>query len=52
VIIPSAMRGQTVFHGVHRNLKHKSVVACISAAGEYMTPFLFAPSLTTPWRRN
>jgi hypothetical protein len=24
VIIPSAMRGQTILHGVHRNLKHIS----------------------------
>jgi hypothetical protein len=39
VIVPSAMRGQTIFHSVHRNLKHISVVACISAAGEHMTPF-------------
>jgi hypothetical protein len=39
VIVPSAMRGQTIFHGIHRNLKHVSVVACISAAGEHMTPF-------------
>jgi hypothetical protein len=48
VIVPSAMRGQTIFHGVHRNLKRISVVACISAAGEHMTPFLFALSLTMP----
>jgi hypothetical protein len=39
VIVPSAMRGQTIFHGVHRNLKQISVVTCISAAGEHMTPF-------------
>jgi hypothetical protein len=39
VIVPSAMKEQTIFHGVHRNLKHISVVACISAAGEHITPF-------------
>jgi hypothetical protein len=39
MIITSAMKGQTNFHGVHRNLKHLSVVACISAASEHMTPF-------------
>jgi hypothetical protein len=33
------MKWQTIFHGVHRNLQHVSVVACISAAGEHMTPF-------------
>jgi hypothetical protein len=32
MIVPSAMRGQTIFHGVNRNLKHISVVVCISAA--------------------
>jgi hypothetical protein len=50
VIVPSATRGQTIFHGVQRNLKHISVMACIPAAGEHMTPFLFALSFTTPWR--
>jgi hypothetical protein len=39
VIIPSAMKAQTIFHGVHRNLKHISIVTCISAAGEHMTLF-------------
>jgi hypothetical protein len=39
VIVPSAMRGQTIFHGIHRQLKHMSVVACISAPGEHMAPF-------------
>jgi hypothetical protein len=28
-----------IFHGVHRNPKHISVVACIFAAGEHMAPF-------------
>jgi hypothetical protein len=40
VIVVSTMRGQIIYHAVHRNLKHISVVACISPAGEYMTPFL------------
>jgi hypothetical protein len=34
------MRGQTIYHAVHRNSKHISVVACISAAGKHMMPFL------------
>jgi hypothetical protein len=41
------MKGQTIFHDVHRNLKHVSVVACISAAGEHMTPF-FVSSQVSP----
>jgi hypothetical protein len=40
------MRGQTIFHGVNRNLKHISLVVCISAAGEHMRPFLVS-SLAT-----
>jgi hypothetical protein len=40
VIVPLAMRGQRIFHSVHRNLKHISAVTCISAAGEHMTPFM------------
>jgi hypothetical protein len=40
VIVPSTMRGQTIYHPAHRNLKHISVAACISAAGEHMTLFL------------
>jgi hypothetical protein len=43
VIVPLAMKGSTIFPGVHRNVKQISVVACISAAGEHMTPF-FASS--------
>jgi hypothetical protein len=41
------MTGQTIYHAVHRNLKHMSVVACISAAGEQMTPFLGCPQGNT-----
>jgi hypothetical protein len=40
VIVPSTMRGQTIYHAVHRNLKHISIVVCISAASEHMTSFL------------
>jgi hypothetical protein len=37
VIVPVSMAGQTIHHGVHRNLKHISVVCCVSASGESMT---------------
>jgi hypothetical protein len=37
VIVPSTMKGHRIYHTVHRNLKHISVAACISAAGEHMT---------------
>jgi hypothetical protein len=59
VIVPSAMREETIYHAVHRNLKHISIVACISAAGEHMTPFLVSSQgnatverkLTIEWLR-
>jgi hypothetical protein len=38
VIVPAMMRGQTIFHGVQRNLKHISLLVGISAAGELMAP--------------
>jgi hypothetical protein len=38
VIVPLAMKGQTIFYGVRRNLKHLSVVVFISVTGEHMTP--------------
>jgi hypothetical protein len=46
VIIPSAMREQKIFHGIHRRLKHISVVRCISAGGDHMIPFLVSSRAT------
>jgi hypothetical protein len=40
VILSSMMREQTIDHDAHRNLKHISVMACISAACKHMTPIL------------
>jgi hypothetical protein len=40
VIVPSTMRNETIFHGIHGWLKHVSVVACISASGDHMIPFV------------
>jgi hypothetical protein len=39
VIMTSTMRGQTIFQEIHQNLKHTSIVACISSVGEHMTSF-------------
>jgi hypothetical protein len=41
VIVPSAMREQKIFYGIHCRLKYISVVLCISAGGGHMIPFLF-----------
>jgi hypothetical protein len=35
------------FHDVHRNLKHISVVPCISAAGEHITPFFVSSQVNS-----
>jgi hypothetical protein len=40
VIIPSAMREQKIFHGIHRGLKYISMITCMSAGGDHMIPFL------------
>jgi hypothetical protein len=40
VILPVSITNQTIHHGVHRNLKHMSVICCVSAAGEFLTPFV------------
>jgi hypothetical protein len=34
------MRGQTIHHEISRTVKHISVIACISAAGESLTPYI------------
>jgi hypothetical protein len=40
VVVSVSMTDQTSHHGVHRNLKHMSVICCVSAAGESLTPFV------------
>ena len=40
VIVPQSMRGQTIHHKLNRGLKHVSVIACVSAAGESLTPYI------------
>jgi hypothetical protein len=40
VIIPRSSRGQTIHHKINRRLSHLSVIACVSAAGESLTPYI------------
>jgi hypothetical protein len=40
VIVPKSMGEQTVHHKVNRNLKHVSVITCISAVGETLVPYI------------
>jgi hypothetical protein len=46
VIVPSVMRQQKIFHGIHHGLKHISVVTCISAGGDHMISFLVSCQAT------
>jgi hypothetical protein len=40
VIGPSTMCGQTIHHEISRTVKHISVIACISSAGESLNPYI------------
>jgi hypothetical protein len=40
VIVPKTMDGQTIHHRVSRNVKHISIITCISAGGESLTPYI------------
>jgi hypothetical protein len=45
VIVLVAMTDQTIHHSVRRNLKHMSMICCVSAAGEPLTPFVVSSHL-------
>jgi hypothetical protein len=40
VIALATMFGQTIYHGVSRNVKHISVIACLSAAGQSLLHYI------------
>jgi hypothetical protein len=40
VIVPATMCGQTIPHEIPRIVKHISVIACVSAARESLTPYI------------
>jgi aspartate-semialdehyde dehydrogenase len=40
------MRDENIFHGIHRGLEHISVVACISASGDHMMPFVVSSQIS------
>jgi hypothetical protein len=47
VIVPATMRGQTIHHEISRTMKHVSVIACISAAGESLIPYIITSQAPT-----
>jgi hypothetical protein len=40
MIVPESLWDQAIHRKVNRNLKHISIIACISAAGESLTPYI------------
>jgi hypothetical protein len=40
VVIPKSMSEQTIHHKINRNVKNVSVIACVSAAGESLIPYI------------
>jgi hypothetical protein len=47
VIDPVTMRGQTIHHEISRAVKHISVIACVSAAEESLTPYIITSQAQT-----
>jgi hypothetical protein len=37
---PKTMGEQMIHHKIHQNVKHVSVIACVSAAGESIIPYI------------
>jgi hypothetical protein len=40
IVVSTAMDRQTIHHGVNRNLKHITVIACVAASGEHVIPYI------------
>jgi hypothetical protein len=40
IVLPATMRGQTIHHGISLTLKHISVIACVFAAEESLSPYM------------
>jgi hypothetical protein len=47
-IVPKSLSVQNVHHTINRNLKHVSVIACISAARESLTPYIMIFKICFP----
>jgi Fe2+ transport system protein FeoA len=48
VMAPVSTASQTVHHAVSRNVKHLSIVMCISASGACLTPYILSSQATGP----
>jgi hypothetical protein len=52
VVIPRTISGQTMHHRASRNVKHISIITCISAAGEFLTPYIMTSQDSQSLRRR
>jgi hypothetical protein len=52
VLVPRSMADQAVHHKVSRKLKHVSVIACVSAAGESLMPYIVTSQDSTRIREQ
>jgi hypothetical protein len=44
VVVQTTLDGQTIHHRFSRNVRHISIIACISAGGELLTPYIITLS--------
>jgi hypothetical protein len=42
-VVPAMMKGPTIHHGISRNVRHISVIACVPVAGESLPPYIVTP---------
>jgi hypothetical protein len=52
VILPMTMDDQTIHYRESRSMKHISVIACITAGGEYLTPFIVTSHISDGIRKR
>lgn len=48
VVVPITAQDQTVHHAVSRNLKHLSIITCVSAGGQCLTPYMVTSQASIP----
>jgi hypothetical protein len=52
VAIPRMISGQTMHRRASRNMKHRSIITCISAAGESLKPYIVTSQGSQSFRRR
>jgi hypothetical protein len=52
VIIPKMIDDQTIHHHASRNMKHRSIITCIIAREEFLTPYIVTFQDSEPLRKR